>query len=128
VATERRAGVRVDAEHGAGRGHEDLLRVGAHEELADQRAPAQADDYQLRAGLLGHGDDVLAGIVAPLREGGVGSPGGPRGGEASRLVLDPHPVEVLLDDGELLREGGVLVLRELAVRRVRTHDDELDAP
>ena len=54
----------LDGQHGAVGVEEDALGVAAQDQLADGRAPAQADDDQVGGVGLGDADQVLGGLEA----------------------------------------------------------------
>src|SRR6478752_4616174 len=110
----RRAGegsVALDREDRAARVEQDALRVGPEDQLADRAAATQADDDEVGLLLLGDGDEVLGGVVAP--------------DELAHLVLQALLLEERLHPGELALELAGLVRVEVLAAPVGADDDEL---
>src|SRR5689334_11210123 len=78
----------LDGEDGAVRVEQDPLGVGAKDQLADRRTPAQADDDELGLGGLSGLDEVLGGLEAS--------------DQLLELELDAGFAQLLLDRLELL--------------------------
>src|SRR6478735_7408781 len=106
-----RGSVALDREHRAARVEQDALRVGPEDQLADRAAATQADDDEVGLLLLGDGDEVLGGVVAP--------------DELAHLVLQALLLEERLHPGELALELAGLVRVEVLAAPVGADDDEL---